>query len=326
MAPADRADPGNKADPVGREDEDEDRGEEPERPLDEVRADDAFEQAVADPRQPLEKFCAPPGTCVIRRVATWAKTIRPIATIHVTTIEFVIGKPKGRAISTAFCGRPCSHGLRQRENSHDSRRHSCREPGSSTAHAIAPRAPPGSGGANGADHVETRAAWHVTGVGDPPASRMLSAMPEDHRVVVAKSSPFSPSRQRVFCAGRRWSRAADVCCSHWSGRPRPGRESMMLRQTVRTCGLALRGRGSGRAAGPRATGNLYGDSVRQDRWGAAATAPVTIVVDRKMPQAEADKLLAAFKSGGAAALRKAMVGVAPTGSVSVGGGCRRRRG
>jgi hypothetical protein len=54
--------------------------------------------------------------------------------------------------------------------------------------------------------------------------------------------------------------------------------------------------------------------------GATATAPVTIVVDRKMTQAEADKLLAAFKSGGAAALRKALSGVPPTGSVMLGSG------
>jgi hypothetical protein len=53
---------------------------------------------------------------------------------------------------------------------------------------------------------------------------------------------------------------------------------------------------------------------------AAATAPVTIVVDRKMSQAEADKFTAAFKAGGAAALRKALAGVAPTGSVRLGGG------
>ena len=53
---------------------------------------------------------------------------------------------------------------------------------------------------------------------------------------------------------------------------------------------------------------------------ATATAPVTIVVDRKMSQKEADGLLAAFKSGGAAALRKALDGVKPTGSVTLGGG------
>ena len=54
--------------------------------------------------------------------------------------------------------------------------------------------------------------------------------------------------------------------------------------------------------------------------GASATAPVTITVDRKMSQSEADALVAAFKAGGAAALRKALVGVAPTGTVRIGTG------
>jgi hypothetical protein len=54
--------------------------------------------------------------------------------------------------------------------------------------------------------------------------------------------------------------------------------------------------------------------------GAAASAPVTITIDRKMSQREAETLTAAFKAGGAAALRKALVGVAPTGSVRIGGG------
>ena len=54
--------------------------------------------------------------------------------------------------------------------------------------------------------------------------------------------------------------------------------------------------------------------------GASASAPVTITIDRKMSQREADTLTAAFKSGGAAALRKALVGVAPTGSVRIGAG------
>ena len=54
--------------------------------------------------------------------------------------------------------------------------------------------------------------------------------------------------------------------------------------------------------------------------GASASAPVTISVDRKMAQSEADTLVAAFKSGGPAALRKALVGVAPTGTVQIGTG------
>ena len=54
--------------------------------------------------------------------------------------------------------------------------------------------------------------------------------------------------------------------------------------------------------------------------GASASAPVTISIARKMSQSEADGLVAAFKSGGPAALRKALVGVAPTGTVQIGTG------
>jgi hypothetical protein len=53
---------------------------------------------------------------------------------------------------------------------------------------------------------------------------------------------------------------------------------------------------------------------------ATATAPVTIIVSRKMPQSEADKLLAAFTSGGVSGLRKALAGVPTTGSVQLGTG------
>ena len=54
--------------------------------------------------------------------------------------------------------------------------------------------------------------------------------------------------------------------------------------------------------------------------GAAASAPVTVTVDRKMPQSEVDGLIAALKNGGAAGLRQALTGVPPTGSVRLGGG------
>ena len=54
--------------------------------------------------------------------------------------------------------------------------------------------------------------------------------------------------------------------------------------------------------------------------GATATAPITVTVDRNMTQAEVDGLTAAFKAGGAAGLRKALTGVAPTGSITLAGG------
>ena len=54
--------------------------------------------------------------------------------------------------------------------------------------------------------------------------------------------------------------------------------------------------------------------------GGSATAPVTLTIDRKMSPSEADSLVAAFKAGGAAALRKGFVGVPPTGTVRIGAG------
>jgi hypothetical protein len=71
----------------------------------------------------------------------------------------------------------------------------------------------------------------------------------------------------------------------------------------------------------QATGETFAATATVKTAGsAAASAPVTIVVDRKMSQSEADRYLAAFKSGGASALRKALEGVPPTGSVTVGKG------
>lgn len=54
--------------------------------------------------------------------------------------------------------------------------------------------------------------------------------------------------------------------------------------------------------------------------GAEAKAPVTIVVSRVTPAAEGEKLLGEFKTGGAAALRKALAAAQPTGSVRIGNG------
>jgi hypothetical protein len=53
---------------------------------------------------------------------------------------------------------------------------------------------------------------------------------------------------------------------------------------------------------------------------AAARAPITIVVDRKLSESEADSLTKAFKAGGSPALRKALAGVPATGSVRLGRG------
>ena len=69
----------------------------------------------------------------------------------------------------------------------------------------------------------------------------------------------------------------------------------------------------------QATAGTYSATASIKTAGAAeATAPVTIVVDRTMPQGEADKLVAAFTSGGVPALRKALLGVPVTGSIQLG--------
>ena len=47
---------------------------------------------------------------------------------------------------------------------------------------------------------------------------------------------------------------------------------------------------------------------------------MTITVDRKMSQSEAESLVAAFKAGGAAALRKGLAAIPPTGTVQLGAG------
>ncbi len=77
---------------------------------------------------------------------------------------------------------------------------------------------------------------------------------------------------------------------------------------------------SGTLAGQTGTETFTASATVKTASGATASAPVTITIDRKMPQGEADALLAAFNSGGVEGLRKALVGVAPTGSVRLGTG------
>lgn len=92
----------------------------------------------------------------------------------------------------------------------------------------------------------------------------------------------------------------------------------MLRQMAITGLLGLAVVTATPAVRAQAVSETFTATATVKTAGKPATAPVTIVIDRKMPQAEADKFLAAFKSGGADALRKALVGVPPTGSVTIG--------
>jgi hypothetical protein len=75
------------------------------------------------------------------------------------------------------------------------------------------------------------------------------------------------------------------------------------------------------AAGHGEAGETFtGTATVKGPGGGTATAPITITVDRTLSQAEADKLASAFNTGGAAALRQALTGVPPTGSIKLGGG------
>ena len=82
------------------------RAEKPERALDQMRADDARKKVVKALDEPLEESSVRrQARCRIWRAATRVNTMRAgeMATIHVTTIELVIGKSSGRAISRARC-------------------------------------------------------------------------------------------------------------------------------------------------------------------------------------------------------------------------------
>ena len=71
----------------------------------------------------------------------------------------------------------------------------------------------------------------------------------------------------------------------------------MLQQNLRTCGLALAVAAAAVLPTHAQTETFTATASIKTAGGAAASAPVTIVVDRKMPQAEADKFLAAVPAG-----------------------------
>ena len=96
---------------------------------------------------------------------------------------------------------------------------------------------------------------------------------------------------------------------------------MTLRETTMCAGSVVdgdRGDRLNRAPAQAGTETFTATATVKTAGGAAASAPVTITVDRKMSQSEVDKLTAAFTTGGVAGLRKALVGVPPTGSVRLG--------
>jgi hypothetical protein len=76
---------------------------------------------------------------------------------------------------------------------------------------------------------------------------------------------------------------------------------------------------SGSAAGAQAGAETYtATGSVKGGGGASASAPMTIVIERRMPPKEVERFTSAFKTGGIAALRKALAGVPPVGSVKIG--------
>ena len=81
-----------------------------------------------------------------------------------------------------------------------------------------------------------------------------------------------------------------------------------------------RGQTPAASPGKSATEVFTATAAVKGAGGGSASAPVTITVDRKMSQREADSLVAAFKAGGAAALKKGLGGTPSTGTIRIGGG------
>ena len=94
----------------------------------------------------------------------------------------------------------------------------------------------------------------------------------------------------------------------------------MIRATITTSLVLMMGAAGAGMAAQAAKETLSATATLSTAAGAKASAPVTIVVNRTTSEEEASKLIAALKSGGAAALHKALMGVAPTGSVRIGSG------
>lgn len=82
---------------------------------------------------------------------------------------------------------------------------------------------------------------------------------------------------------------------------------------------SLRGQTPAAAPGKAAPEVFTATAAVKGAGGGSASAPVTITIDRKMSDREAESLVAAFKSGGAAALKKGLSGTPVTGTIRIGG-------
>ena len=95
---------------------------------------------------------------------------------------------------------------------------------------------------------------------------------------------------------------------------------MILRQTSITGVLALAVSTMVVSLAQAQTETFSATAAVKSAGGATAGAPITIVVERKTAQSDADRMAETLKTGGAPALRKALAGVPPTGTVQLGAG------
>jgi hypothetical protein len=97
--------------------------------------------------------------------------------------------------------------------------------------------------------------------------------------------------------------------------------AMHLRHTVCTVLLLMAGAAVVASVPARDAAETFtATATVKAAGGATANAPVEIVIERKTSEGEATRLREAFTAGGEAAFRKALVGMAPTGSIRLGGG------
>jgi hypothetical protein len=76
----------------------------------------------------------------------------------------------------------------------------------------------------------------------------------------------------------------------------------------------------GPLAHAQAKGEIFTGTATVKTAGGVSETPMAFTLDRKMAPGEADAMLAAFKTGRAAGLRKALAGATATGSVHIGAG------
>ena len=206
MPPADRADAGNETDPVGGKDEDEDGGKEPERPLDQMPADDALEEAVEAFHQPFQKVLGAAGNLghASRRHLGEHDETHGDDPRHDHGIRD--RKAEGPGDLDGVLRQAVFHRLqRNRDRQCRSRSPRCMR---SAARRVPPRRSAHAPVVTPA--LNRQSARQLHAVDAPPAFRMFSAMSESQRQAPARRTVAEFGRSRARCCGRSSPEAADA--------------------------------------------------------------------------------------------------------------------